>query len=113
MIVSEREIQEFCDRLVKEFNPDKVILFGSYARGEQREWSDVDIMVVMPFEGRSFDKELEMIDRLNAPSYCDLRAIQPALLEKRYREFDSVANDVIRNGKVLYDRYTQGLAKKS
>lgn len=70
-------------------------------------------MVVMPFEGRSFDKELEMIDRLNAPSYCDLRAIQPALLEKRYREFDSVANDVIRNGKILYDRYTPSLDKKS
>jgi predicted nucleotidyltransferase len=60
MIVSEREIQELCDKIVKEFNPDKVILFGSYARGEQRDWSDVDIMVVLPHEGNGIDESVMM-----------------------------------------------------
>lgn len=104
MIVSEHEIQEFCDRLVKEFNPDKVILFGSYARGEQREWSDVDIMVVMPFEGRYFKKLTEVRSRTRPAFDLDLKLAAMSDLTARYKEFDPIARDVLDHGKILYDR---------
>ena len=56
--VNERErippeaIQAVADRIAEEFDPDKIILFGSYAYGDPKPWSDVDLLVVMePTEG--------------------------------------------------------------
>lgn len=105
MIVSEREIQEFCDKLVKEFNPDKVILFGSYARGEQREWSDVDIMVVMPFEGRSVDLSRSFLKRFRPDFPIDLFMQTPESLRQRYEECDPFIGHAVDTGKVIYDRH--------
>ena len=39
------------DRIVARFNPEKIILFGSHARGEGGQDSDVDLLVVMPVKG--------------------------------------------------------------
>ena len=41
-------IRRYVQQVVEKFQPEKVILFGSYARGDQREGSDVDLLVVMP-----------------------------------------------------------------
>ena len=105
MIVSDREIQEFCDRLVKEFNPDKVILFGSYARGEQREWSDVDIMVVMPHEGNGIDESVRIRTRVRPDFPLDLLTYRLEDLERRYREHDPFVGHALDTGKVLYERH--------
>ena len=47
-MVSDDRIQELVKRIVEEVHPIKVILFGSTARGEDREDSDIDVLVVMP-----------------------------------------------------------------
>jgi len=48
-MVSMRDIQAFAKRVAAEFHPQRIILFGSYARGEATADSDVDMLVVMPF----------------------------------------------------------------
>lgn len=47
-MISEQTIQQAVDRLVAAANPSKVILFGSYARGDATENSDLDLMVIEP-----------------------------------------------------------------
>ena len=42
----EEHLKEVVDRIVEEVDPDKIILFGSRARGENKEWSDYDICVL-------------------------------------------------------------------
>lgn len=44
-------IQKMVDRIVERFQPEKVVLFGSCARGQITRDSDVDLLVVMPFKG--------------------------------------------------------------
>ena len=44
-------IQEAVDRIVRQFHPDKIILFGSLAQGQSGPDSDADLLVVMPVDG--------------------------------------------------------------
>jgi len=53
-------IQEMVDRIVAQFHPEKIILFGSYARGDGTTNSDVDLLIVMPVEGSKRAKQLEI-----------------------------------------------------
>lgn len=39
-------IPEMVERIVQEFDPQKIILFGSHARGDANRWSDIDLLVV-------------------------------------------------------------------
>lgn len=55
-LVSREALMAFTGRLVETFAPEKVILFGSLARGDARWDSDADILVVMPYEGRPLAK---------------------------------------------------------
>jgi hypothetical protein len=45
-----REIRDLCHQITREFNPDKIILFGSHAHGKPQWDSDVDLLVIMPFK---------------------------------------------------------------
>ena len=45
-MISEQTIQEAVRRLVEAARPQKIILFGSYARGDAREQSDLDFLVI-------------------------------------------------------------------
>ena len=47
-------------RIVERFHPDRVILFGSHARGTAGPDSDVDLLVVMPVAGSKREKQLEV-----------------------------------------------------
>jgi predicted nucleotidyltransferase len=46
--------------IVRRFDPERIILFGSHARGDAGPDSDVDLLVVMPFEGPRGSKDLEV-----------------------------------------------------
>ena len=48
------EIKALTDRIVRAFHPDRIVLFGSYASGTPNSDSDVDLLVVLPFEGKNW-----------------------------------------------------------
>ncbi len=51
--ISER-LQKISERLKKEYHAEKVILYGSYAIGEETEDSDVDLFIIAPTQERFF-----------------------------------------------------------
>lgn len=55
-MVEEKRIYELCDRIVQEFHPERIILFGSYAYGKPSEDSDIDILVILHFAGPGLRK---------------------------------------------------------
>ena len=71
-LVTREALEAFTQSLVERFAPEKIILFGSLARGEARWDSDADILVVMPFEGSSFERRLEMLEVGNPSFPVDL-----------------------------------------
>jgi predicted nucleotidyltransferase len=97
-------ILEVSQRIVREFHPERIILFGSYAYGNATPGSDVDLLVVLPFEGKGFRKSLEILNRVNPDFPIDLLARRPDDTARRYKEGDPLIREALDKGKVLYER---------
>jgi predicted nucleotidyltransferase len=99
----DKKIQDAVDKIVREFRPEKVILFGSYAWGEPTEDSDVDLFIVknsiMPRRQRQRDLRFRMYPP-DLP--LDLLVYTPNEIEQRLKIGDFFVRDVMENGKILY-----------
>ena len=100
------KIQAVVDKIVKEYDPEKIILFGSWAWGEPHEWSDVDFLVVKESKERRIDRERELRKKLFGNRFppLDLLIYTPEELEKRLALDDFFIKDIIEKGKILYAR---------
>jgi predicted nucleotidyltransferase len=100
----EETIQEMVRRIVEGFHPEKIILFGSRARGNAGPDSDVDLLVVMNTEsGRQSDIEIRIaLDAIGIPK--DIIVITPDEFERRKNIVGSIAYPAHHEGRVLYDR---------
>lgn len=103
------DIRRVVERIVREFQPEKIILFGSYARGEPSPESDVDLLVIMPFEGKPFWKSLEIMNRVDAPFSLDLLVRRPDDAARRFAQGDPLIRDALNRGEVLYERGGEGV----
>jgi uncharacterized protein len=104
MIAQER-IRDISERIADQFSPDRIILFGSYAYGEPNEGSDIDLLVVLPFEGKPYRKAAEIAAAVHAGFPLDILARRPEDIQRRYREADPLVRDAIDRGQVLYERH--------
>jgi predicted nucleotidyltransferase len=101
-LVTRAALDAFTQRLVDQFAPEKVILFGSQARGDARLDSDADILVVMPYEGRPFAKCRE-IRRACKPDFrVDLVIWRLEDIEPRFHWGYPVIREALDQGEVLY-----------
>jgi predicted nucleotidyltransferase len=102
-MVSMNHIVEFGQRLGREFRAERVILFGSRARGSGSEDSDVDLLVILPFEGRSADQAVNMRMKLRPDFPIDLLVRTPEFVRRRVEMGDSFMKDILETGTVLYE----------
>ena len=100
--ISHEQIQEYSDRIAAEFKPERIILFGSYAYGTPTADSDVDLLVVMSFEGDSARKAAEIRRVVRAGFPVDLLVRTPAQLNQRLEWNDWFMREVVEKGKVIY-----------
>jgi Polymerase beta, Nucleotidyltransferase len=63
-MIEAEKITQLTQQIVAIAQPEKVILFGSYAHGQPDEDSDLDIMVILPFEGHWAYKAVEIRQQL-------------------------------------------------
>jgi len=96
-------IQDLCDRIVQGFHPERVILFGSYARGDANEDSDVDLLVIMPFEGLGARKATEIRKAVRPGFPVDIIVRTPETLRERVRMGDFFLRDATEEGVILHD----------
>ena len=101
-LVTREALEAFTQRLVERFAPEQVILFGSMARGEARWDSDADILVVMPFEGSSLERRLEMLEVCNPSFPVDLLLCRPEAAKQRYGWGDPFIREAFDHGEVLH-----------
>jgi len=102
-MVDTRFIREFSRRVAREFRPERIILFGSYASGQPTPDSDVDILVVLPFQGRGARKAIEILNRIEPGFPVDMLVRTPAQVRQRLTWGDCFMREIIEHGKVLYE----------
>lgn len=90
-------------RIAETLDPDKIILFGSYAYGNPTPYSDVDLLVVMETTAKSADRSWS-VSRLMIPRPfpVDILVRTPDEIEPDKQDF--FMNEIVSQGKVLYER---------
>jgi uncharacterized protein len=99
------QIRQLCTRIVREFKPERIILFGSHAYGRPTPESDLDLMVVMQFEGDPLEQAVTMLNRLNMLIPIDLLVRTPEQVQQRLEMGDSFMRDIIERGEVMYEAH--------
>jgi len=87
----------------REFRPERVLLFGSYARGTATADSDVDLLIVLPFEGKPVQKSVEIRLKLRPSFPVDLVVRTPENVRERVAMGDDFMRELLEEGKVLYE----------
>lgn len=103
------QIKSLCRQIVENFNPQKIILFGSYAYGKPNENSDVDLLVVMPYEGNELEQMVKVRRRLKSSFPLDVLVKTPAQLKERSEMGDFFIIEIIEKGKILYEAENAGM----
>ena len=83
-MISQDSIRKVSDISSVNSSPERVILFGSYAYGTPDEGSDVDLLVVLPFEGKAYRKSAEIASAVHAGFPLDVLARRPEDVERRF-----------------------------
>jgi uncharacterized protein len=102
-MVAMNKIKEFGRRIGQEFGAEKVILFGSYAQGTATRDSDVDLLIVAPFEGKSVNKSVQIRLKLRPSFPVDLLVRTPEKIRQRLQIDDQFIKDILEEGRVLYE----------
>ena len=103
-MVPREQIQALADEIAAKFAVERIVLFGSHAYGRPTADSDVDLLVLMEFEGRAFPQEVAIRLAVRPAFAWDTIVRTPADAARRYRQLDPLVRDAFDKGQVLYDR---------
>jgi uncharacterized protein len=101
-----KHIGLLCREIAREFHPDKIILFGSRAYGKPRPESDVDLLIVMSYEGSPFKQAGVIINHLiNTVGIVpmDVLVRTSKEVQARMRMGDRFISEIIKRGRVMYE----------
>lgn len=102
-LINRRTIRTYCDAVAREFQPRKIVLFGSYAYGQPTPDSDVDLLVILPFRGNDVAKAIQIRSRFQTPFPMDLLVRKPKFIVTRLRERDMFIEQIMTQGRVMYE----------
>ncbi len=100
----EEELSRIIEILKRNYEPEKILLFGSLADGDIHEWSDIDLLIVKKTTKRPIDRILEAVRLINPTIGIDLFIYTPDEFDTLVREKTTFLTDVSRTGKVLYEK---------
>jgi predicted nucleotidyltransferase len=108
----DRALGRIVKRLVKRFDPEQIILFGSHARGTASPESDIDLLVVLPLEGSKRAKQVEMwvaLHDIRVPK--DIVVATPEEVARQRNIVGTIIRPALREGQVLYERQQRNLTR--
>lgn len=100
----DKTLEKILEKILEVINPDKIILFGSRAKGTARDDSDYDLLIIKSGidNKRKIAKKIYL--NLNLPVSVDIIVQTPEGIEENKTRFYSIVNEAFNEGKVIYEQ---------
>jgi uncharacterized protein len=108
-VIAADNITMLSDNIARMFRPAYIILFGSYAYGKPDQDSDVDLLVVLSFEGKPAHKAREILRGVNPTIPVDLLVRTPEQVKERVANNDWFIREILEKGRKLYESDNSGM----
>ncbi|MBM4430205.1 MAG: nucleotidyltransferase domain-containing protein [Chloroflexi bacterium] len=102
--IPQQAIADVVRQIVEQFQPERIILFGSYAGGEPRPESDVDLLVVIETPLKETEQAIRICQDIGYHFGLNLIVRTPATLDRRLALGDPFLREVMNRGQMLYER---------
>ncbi|MEB3120679.1 MAG: nucleotidyltransferase domain-containing protein [Snowella sp.] len=102
-MIEQSKILNLVQKIIEDFQPQKIILFGSYAYGQPRDDSDIDLLVILPFTEKKSQKSLEILNKIKPIFALDLLVRTPSEIQQRLEWGDFLLQEIFEKGKILYE----------
>jgi predicted nucleotidyltransferase len=102
--IPRESIETVVRQIAERFQPERIILFGSYAYGRPDPGSDVDLLVVMDTPLKEMEQAVRICQAIEYHFGLDLIVRTPATLARRLALGDSFLHEATHKGEVLYER---------
>lgn len=102
----EEKIPEIREKIIKEINPEKIILFGSYAWGNPTNDSDVDLFIIKKSNQPRQDRQFDLRKKLSGSGVpMDLLVYTPEEVNESVNKYQNLfIEDIMKNGKNIYEK---------
>ena len=101
--VLERALERMIPVLIKEYRPEKIILFGSLASGDIHEGSDLDLLIIKNTPRRPIDRQVEIYSLVKPEVGIDVFVYTPQEFEYLKSIGFSLVKEVVKRGRILYE----------
>ena len=98
------EYKRILDIIAREYKPEKVVLFGSFAEGEIHEWSDIDMLIIKETPLRSIERSVELSRLVEPKVGIDFFIYTPDEYKTLLSEKYSFLVNITKRGKVVYEK---------
>ncbi len=99
-----KQVQNITEQIYNNFDPDKIILFGSRALDNYEADSDVDLLVIMDYSGSARHQAVKILTNIDYHIPLDLIVRSKKQISQRIEMGDFFLTDIIEKGKVVYEK---------
>ena len=103
------ELPQAVEQVVKQimaYEPEKIILFGSYARGDQDEYSDIDLILIKKTDTRFIQRQIEALSHVSSKVRLDPIVYTPEEFLSMIESENPFIEQVLKDAKILYEDTT-------
>ena len=104
----EKSLKDELNRIVEiiknEYDPERIILFGSLAEGKMHEWSDIDLLIIKKTAKRPIERNIELSRLIRPKVGIDLFIYTPEEYEYLLKEKFSFLLTILKTGKTVYEK---------
>lgn len=93
------KVERYAEAVKKFFPVRMVILYGSYAKNTNREYSDIDVAVVVDHNDEDYLESRQQLFKIGTDIDC---RIEPVLIERDHRDPSGFFEEILRTGEVIY-----------
>lgn len=104
-MIDSAKIGDIALKIANKFNPEKIILFGSYAKGTQNKGSDIDLLIIQDTDLPSYRRGIEIrMSLIGTKMPIDILVYTRIEFEKEKQDKYSFLYSAIKTSNILYDR---------